>query len=500
MTGLLTVTETRVNVDLLFKRGTLHAFDSSNEKDSMLTFVNQSIQNEQQRQTLQAELPKFNDDALATALTLGLVNPNAVLPQLSMRAINGLSRLFAISKGTYRIETSIAPPAASFPLGQKWSTYVESLRRMAASDAKALLTDIAEYPISKSEGLVAIDELKLNPKELRALTYFDGAKTLGQLVRHVPVEAEVIVRTVLILRDLGLVAFAKVKRPMSVEVPAISASFAPAQPVSAPSSAGIPRPPSSSNSSTMRVLPIASSQPSRAPTAPPATLSSPAIQMTLAELKAKYAAMKKQNFFEILGLTSKSDSAAVKVAYLKLARTQHPDMLPQGTVPEIVAVQADIFSLIGDANRTLGEATSRSNYAAEIEAGTLGQKVDVSALLQAEELFVKGCIQIRARKFVEGLKTIEEAIAANDMEPEFFAWRGYAKFFVLVADRNKARIEAQKDFDLCQKHNPNIATLYYFMGHVAKVCDDPVNAKKHFQKCVSLQPNHVDAQRELRTK
>jgi len=36
------------------------------------------------------------------------------------------------------------------------------------------------------------------------------------------------------------------------------------------------------------------------------------------------------------------------------------------------------------------------------------------------------------------------------------------------------------------------------MGVIAKLCGDPSGALKHFQRTVQLNPDHIDAQRELR--
>ena len=208
--------------------------------------------------------------------------------------------------------------------------------------------------------------------------------------------------------------------------------------------------------------------------------------------------MKKQNFFEIFGLTTKADAGSIKIAYFKLAKLYHPDTVPPGAPEAYAKVKADIFARIGEANRTLVDEKTRNDYIADLEAGgSGGDKIDVAQILAAEEMFQKGMILVKARKYPEALKMLDDAIKGNPEEGEFYAWRAYAKF-ASNADRKVGASEAAKDFAICNRKNPRCAALWYYQGQVAKLTGDTHTAKRHFQKTVELQPDHIDAQRELR--
>lgn len=230
-----------------------------------------------------------------------------------------------------------------------------------------------------------------------------------------------------------------------------------------------------------------------APTAPPGM--SPAEIKVLVELAET---MKKQTHFEALGVSKETDPAAVKTAYLKAARIYHPDTIPQGAPAAFAKAKGDIFARITEANRTLGDAKARAEYVAELAAGGTGEKVDITGIFAAEEHFQKGCILVKARKFADALKMLDDAIAANAEEGEYYAWRGYARFF-LNPDKKIGHAEALKDIQACLKKNPNVASAHFFQGNMAKLLGDPATAKTHFQKCVQLDPKHIDAQRELRS-
>ena len=104
---------------------------------------------------------------------------------------------------------------------------------------------------------------------------------------------------------------------------------------------------------------------------------------------------------------------------------------------------------------------------------------------------------MKARKFADALKTLDEAIASNPDEGEYYAWRGYAKFFA-ATDKKAAHAAAMADINAGLKRNDKVAQAWYFQGHMAKVLGDLTGAKKHFQRCIALKPDHLEAQRELR--
>lgn len=233
------------------------------------------------------------------------------------------------------------------------------------------------------------------------------------------------------------------------------------------------------------------------PGAAPAPPAEPGSAAELTELRALAEAAKKQTLFEVLGLPQNADAGAVKLAYFKMAKLYHPDTIPPGASAEVAKLKADIFARVGDAYRRLGDDKSRAEYLEELKSGGSGEGVDVQQILMAEELFQKGSIMVKAKKFADAVTMLNDAIKANPDEGEFYAWRGYAKYFA-AADKKVGKAEADKDLQLSIKKNDRCAQAYYFIGHIAKLSGDNATAMKNFQKTIELRPDHVDAQREVR--
>ncbi|NVJ23302.1 DnaJ domain-containing protein [Myxococcus sp. AM011] len=250
--------------------------------------------------------------------------------------------------------------------------------------------------------------------------------------------------------------------------------------------------------------PGAAPRPAGPPTVGPATGGAPPTVTANApgsdeipSLRQLVMALKQQNHFQRLGLAEQADSSAVKVAYFRLAKLYHPDTLPQGAPPELEKLKAEVFAYIGDAYRTLSDDKSRASYLEELKSGGGGAEVDINAILQAEELFQKACILVKARKFPEAVKMLNEAIQLNAEEAEFYAWRGYARFFT-ATDKKAAQPEASREIQNAIKRNERCAPAHYFLGVIAKLSGDAPGSLKHFKRTVELQPDHIDAQREIR--
>ncbi|WP_037584802.1 DnaJ domain-containing protein, partial [Stigmatella aurantiaca] len=277
--------------------------------------------------------------------------------------------------------------------------------------------------------------------------------------------------------------------------PNAAAAPRPAAPAPAPSVPGKPAAPVLKP--TVPGAPAASAPPAAQPSA---TASTPGPSATdeISTLRQLAPVMKAQNHFERLGLTEQADAGAAKIAYIKLARLYHPDTLPPGAPPELEKLKAEVFGYIGDAYRTLTDDKARKDYLEGLKAGADGkEEVDVVAILQAEERFRKGCIFVKSRKYTEAVSIFDEAIQLNPAEAEFHAWRAYARFCA-APDKKAAQPEVFRELQGAIKKNERCAPAHYFLGVMAKTLGDTSGALKHFKRTVELQPDHIDAQREVR--
>jgi curved DNA-binding protein CbpA len=239
-------------------------------------------------------------------------------------------------------------------------------------------------------------------------------------------------------------------------------------------------------------------------TPPPSPAPEPEVQLseadaaTLRELEQRLESLKGVDLFTVLGVGQDANGGQVKMAYFKLARSLHPDTVPQGAPPQILKLKSDLFARVGEAYRRLADDNARAAYLQELKSGTADQeKVDVQKLFLAEELFQKGSIMVKARKFADAIKMLTDAITANPDDAEFYAWRAAARFYA-GADKRASYAEALKDVEAALQRNPKCAQACYFHGSMLKLLGDNAGALKLFKKTLEFNKDHVDAQRDVR--
>ncbi len=542
-TGLLTLKLHDRELVVHFKRGNPEFLDSTHLDDTLDTFlVQQRLATTAQIQQALAQASRFGGELLPALFGLGLLNPNAVFQHLGQRAATLLMRVLTAEQGTFTFDVEELPASRAMPLGNRWAVYLEALRKLPQPDLRRRLARAWDLPIMKAGGRLSVGDVRLTPQETRALNYFDGVRSLAQLARDLPAEAEVISRTALMLLPLDLVSFADVQvrsspTPAPQAAPRITAppppvvtrpsvSAQPAAPAIAPPPSAAaptiapPRVAPPTNPAAPAAAPVRPPPPVMAPVAakpaspypggappvmrapvtssPSGIAATPVPVLDAKQLQELLLKLKKQTFFDVLGLKKDADANAVKAAYLKAARSYHPDTIAPGSPEALVKAKADMFALIVEANNTLSDADKKAEYLAELAAGGTGSKVDVEKIFRAEDSFQKGMILVKARKYPEAVKMLESAIADNADEGEFYAWRGYAKFLA-ASDRKAVLSDVMKDLNTCVAKTPNAANVYYFLGFVAKTNGDTKTALTNFKKCVALDAKHIDAARELRT-
>ncbi|HYV49331.1 MAG TPA: DnaJ domain-containing protein [Myxococcaceae bacterium] len=502
MTALVTFSLSDREIHVHFRKGNPEYVGSTHTEDGLGAFlVKSGLAKLEQIAQAEAQKERFGGELLTALFGTGALNPGTAFAPLIDRAKGILMKALLAISGTFTVEPKDLPAQRSMPLGHKWAVLSELVRRMPGGELKRRLQSAWDLPAMKSGGRVPSSDLRLTPQETRALGHVDGVRSLAQFQKDMPQEYEAVLRVVFLMNEMDGISFAAVpSRPTPVPDEPPPQAAAPPKPA-APGTAGGP-------ASGSGPKPGVARPPGRVPTSPRPAVQSPVkvtpttpVGMPAAEsiedLRAMAARLKGQNHFEALGLHDKADAAQVKVAYFRLAKAYHPDTVPEGAAPELGQLKAEIFARVGDAYRTLSDEKLRAEYVEDLKHGGKGEQVDVSQLLLAEELFQKGTILVKARKWPEAVKMLDEAIKANAEEAEAYAWRGYAKFFA-NPDKKAGHQEALKDIAVALKRNERIASAHYFVGHIAKLTGDERMALKEFKRTVELNPDHIDAAREVR--
>ena len=215
-------------------------------------------------------------------------------------------------------------------------------------------------------------------------------------------------------------------------------------------------------------------------------------------LAGKVAAMRKLDYFEILGLPTTATREDVKRAYFALAKEYHPDKHFGSSSAEVRQLAQQIYDLISSAHDTLTDPIERERYVKELAQGMKREIGDeVGKILAAEGKFQKGEEKMRQRDYEGAWQLFREAITLYPDEGEFHAWLGWSKF--QLDPKNGSMVgEALQAIEHAIELNPKVDKSYLFAGYIQKAIGRPDKAEKNFEKAIQANPDCTEALRELR--
>ncbi|MGV3621132.1 MAG: response regulator [Archangium sp.] len=213
------------------------------------------------------------------------------------------------------------------------------------------------------------------------------------------------------------------------------------------------------------------------------------------KLAQKFSAMRKLDYFEILGVQQSATREDIKRAYFALAKEYHPDRHFSSASAETRALAQQIYDLISTAHDTLTDQAERKRYVDELKAGEKRpDDADVGRILAAEGKFQRGEELMRQRHYGDAHKHFREAIGLYPEEGEFHAWEGWAHF---QANPNASE-DAMRSIERAVSLNPRLDKSYLFLGYIYKASGRPDRAERQFEKAIQCNPDCTEALRELR--
>jgi tetratricopeptide (TPR) repeat protein len=519
-------------LQISFRRGTPEHLGTDDPEQSLVRFLLQrGVVPAAQALEAEEQAAKSGQDLVSVLFQMQLIPPADAHKLLGDHAQFLLDRALVSWRGKFSFEKDAPSPPGSFPIGQRWTLLAEAVRRVEVPLLRARLGKRLLRPVQRSGGMGVgkVDELALNAQEARIYASIDGTKTGEEILQaH---DASAGVRLLYLLTELGHLAFAETEEE---EKPPSPPGPAPETPppggAAAPEAARLPKnkervrelpktvreaPPRAAappgmksappvmHAATSAVKPAAAPpavKPAAAPLPPPPTYAQTPARETpeqaIQRLTAVVEKLAKADHFVVLGMERKTASAAeAKRNFFVLAKELHPDTVTDTAQEELRQLKERLFARINESAQVLSDDKRRKDYEDELE----GKKnsVDVARIFAAEENFQRAEILIKAHKYQEGLDLLEKAIQMNDQEAEFYAWRGYARFLV-ARDRKAVYEEAAGDCKKALKMIEKCTPAHLFLGHMAKVLGEMKLAQQCYQRVLQLDPNHIEAQRELR--
>lgn len=291
----------------------------------------------------------------------------------------------------------------------------------------------------------------------------------------------------------GAPAYSRPPSSRSIPVAPGSASGIPAAPGSAsgipaaPGSASrIPVAPGSASRISSTKIPAVSS-PRPPPAGTLAALRSPA-ELGVEGVVARAAAVASEDYFQVLGVADGASTEAVRAAYMRLAKTWHPDRLHVDFIP-IRGDVATVFSQMTRAHQTLCDPDARRAYEASRKAKSEARpRADI--LREVEHAMGK-------RDFDHVVYLCDELLTSNDEDVEAMAIQAWAAARAGEASEDELRAALSKLDKAVNRDRTNDQAVYH-RGLVHKRLGNIAAAFRDFARALQLNPKHLEAEREVR--
>lgn len=205
--------------------------------------------------------------------------------------------------------------------------------------------------------------------------------------------------------------------------------------------------------------------------------------------------LEQKNYFEMFELPTGASVEEVKAAFPKVAAPWHPDRAP-GT--ELVPLFEQVFSLYNTAHATLTEKGSRAAYEETLQGGggTPAAQKKVAQVLDTVQDVHRAEIAMKRRDLVEAERLLRRVVETSQ---EDIAASLLLAQCLLEADpaRNADEVIAMMAKLLPVTDNQN-DRAFLFLGMAVKAKGDTRRAHASFKRALELNPNNLEASRELR--
>jgi tetratricopeptide (TPR) repeat protein len=213
---------------------------------------------------------------------------------------------------------------------------------------------------------------------------------------------------------------------------------------------------------------------------------------------ARARLIENQNYFEMLGLDKNVQTPDVKTEFFRLAKDFHPDRLPPELAPLRGCVDV-IFGYLNEAHKTLADEEQRLAYLRSVRegGGTPASEKLMQQILDSAIAYERVQVFARKHQYDEALELVERILGITKDEPDYhamYAWLLMHKFPANDAPTGKIMEALDRALELHQDHE----RAHLCKAKMLQRMGRQTEAMRHFKRVVQINPNNVDAAREVR--
>jgi tetratricopeptide (TPR) repeat protein len=202
------------------------------------------------------------------------------------------------------------------------------------------------------------------------------------------------------------------------------------------------------------------------------------------EIAEKFEQLGELDHYAVLGVERDAKTSEIKRAYVKAAKTFHPDALAHAHLSDEARAKSNrVFAEIGKAHSVLSNQARRVEYDASLDSG--GDYIDAERIARAETLYRKGEILLRQGQFKVALEYLVPAVDLYDQEPDYLSGLAWALYKKLPSEPKAARPYLEKAVALAG----DTALHMFRLGLVLRDLGEVDEADQLLAKARSIDPN-----------
>jgi tetratricopeptide (TPR) repeat protein len=200
-----------------------------------------------------------------------------------------------------------------------------------------------------------------------------------------------------------------------------------------------------------------------------------------------------EDHFKVLSLAQNARSKEVQKAYQEMAKALHPDKLTPHAPKEVLELANQVFSRITEAYRVLSNDQQKAAYLAKMEKGVAEEA------LMSEALFDKAMQHLETSRFREARKIFEKVMRMKGRRSDCMIYLVWALIMEKRSKENRQDLLEHCSSLMSQvAHEDRHTAAYFFVkGLCLRLSADYQKAFGAFKHSLSLNPDFIDAKREL---
>jgi tetratricopeptide (TPR) repeat protein len=410
----------------------------------------------------------------AALLSMGLIAPQELFTALKDQVRRRVLDCMGWPRGDWQFDASDAPSAdtTAFRCDPVALTHEGvAIHRSPGQLRTALAGPLAGYPARTSRFAALAGRLHQDPDVVKLLEALDGSRTLGEALGAAA--GPTALAAAWVLDALGAATWEA--EPVSAEGTAAAA-------------AGDEAPDfeimvGGAGDDAAAIAAAAAPSAARASAgAAPASAPSAEAQALRREIGELHTSLRGRDHYGMLGIGRDAPLTAVKSAYFAAAKRFHPDALGALGLGELRAQAQAIFARIVQAYETLSDPARRRGYDQGLDGE--GDDGEAARLMQAEALYRKAEVMLRAGNFNGAAEFLGPAVALYPEECAYQSALGWALYKKRPTDPKAARTHLEKAIAL----DGQDAVAHFRLGLVLRALGDEAAAKRELDLANRLDP------------